>query len=104
MSNLVLGKDKNGRSEISLDLTRSGNGQGNVYLEADYIAPDGAEMKAAVRRTVYVYREVSVRHHRVVLELVESGDLKSGGSVRVKLFNRDTSEQDPVDTVLVAVP
>ncbi|PCI97525.1 MAG: hypothetical protein COB14_08970 [Alphaproteobacteria bacterium] len=104
MSNLILGKDKKERPEISLDLARSGNGQGNIFLEADYIAPDGSETKAAVRRTIYVYRELNLRHHRVVLELLDYKDLKSGGSVRVKLYNRDVSEQDPVDTVLVAVP
>lgn len=104
MSNLILGKDKKERPEISLDLARSGNGQGNIFLEADYIAPDGSETKAAVRRTIYVYRELSLRQHHVVLELLDYKDLKSGGSVRVKLYNRDVSEQDPVDTVLVAVP
>lgn len=104
MSNLILGKDKKERPEISLDLARSGNGQGNIFLEADYIAPDGSETKAAVRRTIYVYRELNLRQHHVVLELLDYKDLKSGGSVRVKLYNRDVSEQDPVDTVLVAVP
>ncbi|PCJ98104.1 MAG: hypothetical protein COA45_08095 [Zetaproteobacteria bacterium] len=104
MLNLGLGKDKNGRPEISLDLLRSGNGQGNIYVEADYIAPDGSEVKAAVRRTIYVYRELSQRHHRVVLELIDYKDLKSGGSIKVKLYNRDVSEKDPIDTILVSVP
>ena len=104
MSNLVLGKDKKERPEISLDLARRGNGQGNIFVEADYIAPDGSETKAAVRRTIYVYRELNLRQHHVVLELLDYKDLKSGGSVRVKLYNRDVSEQDPIDTVLIAVP
>ncbi len=104
MGNLALGKNKDGRPEISLDLARRGNGQGNIFVEADYIAQDGSETKAAVRRTIYVYRELDLRHHRIILELLDHKDLKSGGSVRVKLYNRDISEQDPIDTVLIAVP
>lgn len=104
MAGLSLGQNKDGRPEISLDLMRSGNGQGNVFLEADYIAPDGSEVKAAVRRTIYVYRELDKRNHSIVLELIEGEDLKSGGRIRVKLFNRDISEQDPVDTSFIAVP
>lgn len=104
MKGLVLGIDKKGRPEVSLDLMRNGNGQGNIFLEADYIAPDGTEVKAAVRRTIYVYRELDQRKHSVVLELLDNEDLKSGGQIKVKLFNRDISEQDPVDTSFTVVP
>ena len=88
---------------ISLVLTRQGNGQGNVILEADYIASDGSEKKAAVRRTIYVYRELDIRKHDFVLELLKPEDIQKGGQIRVKLFNANISQEDPVNTILVPV-
>lgn len=100
MSDVKLGQDeKSGRSNISLVLGRSGNGQGNIFIEADYIAPDGAEKKAAVRRSVYVYRELNKRNHSFLLELLNEADLQKGGEIRVKLYNKDISETEPVDTI-----
>lgn len=104
MSDVKLGKDeKSGQMNISMVLGRSGNGQGNILLEADYISPDGAEKKAAVRRSVYVYREINKRNHAFDLELLEDADLQKGGKIRVKLYNKDTSETEPVDTVLLPI-
>lgn len=89
------------KRSVSLDLQRSGNGQGNIFLEAEYIAPNGAVKKAAVRRSVYVYRELEVRHHNFLLELLDDADIKQGGQIKVKLFNRDVSETDPVDETII---
>ncbi|MGN7439432.1 MAG: hypothetical protein ACTHOO_12405 [Alcanivorax sp.] len=86
---------------LSLDLHRSGNGQGNIFLEADYIGPDGQVKKAAVRRSVYVYRELSVRHHTFLLELLDEADVQKGGQIKVKLYNRDVSESDPIDEAIL---
>ncbi len=103
MKNLVVGKDKEGKPELSLDLTRSGNGQGNLYVEADYISPNNIEKKAAVRRSIYIYRELEVRKHKFLLELLDNKDLEKGGKIKVALFNRDISEQEPVDVVFVPI-
>ena len=104
MHDLHLGEDKNGQPEVSMILTREGNGQGNAYLEADYIAPDGkTETRASVRRSVYIYRELNKRKNSFVLDLLKKQDLQKGGQVRVKLYNRDVSEKDPIDTVLLPV-
>lgn len=104
MSDVKLGQDENsGRPNISLVLGRSGNGQGNIFIEADYIAPDGAEKKAAVRRSVYVYRELDKRNHSFLLELLNQTDLQKGGKIRVRLYNKDVSETEPVDTILLPV-
>ncbi len=104
MSDVKIGREEpSGRPNISLVLGRSGNGQGNIYLEADYIAPDGTEKKAAVRRTVYVYRELNKRNHSFVLELLDDADLQKGGKIRVKLYNKNISEDEPVDTVLLPI-
>lgn len=89
------------KRSVSLDLQRSGNGQGNIFLEAEYIAPNGTTKKAAVRRSVYVYRELDVRHHNFLLELLDDADIKQGGQVKVKLYNRDVSETDPVDETII---
>lgn len=86
---------------LSMDLHRSGNGQGNIFLEADYIGPDGQVKKAAVRRSVYVYRELSVRHHTFLLELLDEADVQKGGQIKVKLYNRDVSESDPIDEAIL---
>ena len=86
---------------LSLDLHRSGNGQGNIFLEADYIGADGQVKKAAVRRSVYVYRELSVRHHTFLLELLDEADVQKGGQIKVKLYNRDVSESDPIDEAIL---
>tara|TARA_R110001592_G_scaffold29350_17_gene106736 strand:+ start:2591 stop:3445 length:855 start_codon:yes stop_codon:yes gene_type:complete len=102
--NIVVGKDgKSGRPNISMVLDRSGNGQGNALIEADYIAPDGTEKKAAVRRSVFIYREIDQRKHAFILELLDQKDIQNGGKIRVKLFNKNISESTPVDTVLVPV-
>ena len=104
MSDVKLGReDRSGRPNVSLVLGRSGNGQGNIYLEADYIAPDGTEKKAAVRRTIYVYREINKRNHSFLLELLDDADMQKGGKIKVKLYNKNVSEEEPVDTVLVPI-
>ncbi len=104
MKNLKLNTDKNGNPEISMILTRSGNGQGNTYIEAEYISPDGSETKAAVRRSVVVYREINERQHSFALELLDAPTLKKGGQIKVKLYNRAISETDAVDTALIPIP
>ena len=103
MKGVKLGIDKQGRPDMSLVLTREGNGQGNTYLEADYISPSGTETKAAVRRSVYIYRELNERPHNFILELIEQSTLEKGGHIKVKLYNRDISETEPVDTVLLPI-
>ena len=104
MSEVKLGRDeKSGRPNVSMALGRLGNGQGNVLLEADYVALDGEEKKAAVRRSVYVYRELSVRNHAFILELLDEADLQKGGEIRVRLYNKDVSETEPIDTVLLSI-
>ena len=103
MKDLTYGVNVKQEPQISLVMTREGNGQGNVLLEADYIAPDGTETKAAVRRTIYIYRELDTRNHSFILELLKQADIQKGGQIRVKLYNADISEEDPVDTVLVPV-
>jgi hypothetical protein len=104
MSDVKLGQDeKSGQPSVSMVLGRSGNGQGNIFLEADYIAPDGTEKKAAVRRSIYVYRELSKRNHAFILELIDEADMQKGGKIRVKLYNKDVSETEPVDTILLTI-
>ncbi len=101
MSNVAFAKNELGEPVLNLDILRSGNGQGDLYLDADYIAPDGVVTPAASRRTVYVYREIDVRKHSFVLNLLTDKGVPSSGQIRVKLFNRDVSADEPVQEVLV---
>ena len=104
MSDVRIGQDeKTGRPNVSMVLGRSGNGQGNVFLEADYIAPDGTEKKAAVRRTVYIYREIDKRNHSFILEMLDEADMQKGGKIRVKLYNKNVSSEEPVDTITLPI-
>lgn len=104
MSDHAFKKDeKSGAPLIAMMLNRSGNGQGIALIEADYIAPNGTEKKAAVRRTAFIYRELDKRHYNLKLELIEEEDLQKGGEIRVKLYNKDTSEDEPVDTILLPI-
>lgn len=101
MQNVVFARNEKGEPVINLDILRSGNGQGDLYLDANYVAPDGTESPAASRRTVYVYREIDVRRHSFVLNLLTDKGVPSSGQIRVKLFNRDVSADEPVQEVLV---
>lgn len=101
MQNVKLEKLASGGLKANFDIHRSGNGQGNLYLEADYIAPDGSVTSAATRRTVYVYREIDVRKHSFILNLLDREALPSAGQINVKLYNRDISEDEPVQEVVL---
>lgn len=104
MSDVKIGQDeKTGQPNISLVLGRSGNGQGNIFIEGDYISPDGEKKKAAVRRSLFVYRELDKRNHSFLLELLEKNDLKKGGKIELRLYNKDISEKEPVDTLILPV-
>ncbi len=101
MRDLFVSLDEKKRPFINLTIDRLGNGQGNTMIEVEHISSDGVEEAAALRRTVYVYRELSFRKHKFLLERLKPGDLKPGDKLRIKLFNRNISETDPVDTVLI---
>ena len=103
MKDLEVITNEKGEPHVSMVLTRQGNGQGNIFLEAEHIAPDNTETKAAVRRSISVYRELAERQNAFRLELIDQSVIQKGGHVRVKLYNRDVSEDEPVDTVLVPV-
>jgi len=103
ITDLALQRDEKGKPSLSMVVRRSGNGQGNALIETDYIAPDGTVTKAGVRRKVYVYREIDARNHSFVLELLEGVTLQKGGMIKLRLFNKDKSEKDPVRELTLAV-
>ncbi len=93
--------EKTGKPQIEMILERKGNGQGNAIIETDYIAPDGTVKSAGVKRNVYIYREIDYRKNVHMLELLDDSDLAKGGQIRVKLYNKNISETEPVDTITV---
>lgn len=103
MSDLKLGQNADGQPELSMVLGRSGNGQGNAFVEAHYIAPDGSEVMAGVRRSVYVYREIDRRDYSFVLELLNQEQLQKGGKIKVDLYNKNVSTDKPIDTAFIPV-
>ena len=102
MQNVRVERNEQGEPEVLLDIVRSGNGQGNIFLEADYVTPDAKTMQAASRRTVFVYREIDIRHHRFTLNML-GADFKAApnAQVNVRLYNRDVSSDEPVQEVSV---
>ncbi|NCT40302.1 MAG: hypothetical protein GW778_01395 [Alphaproteobacteria bacterium] len=100
---LALKFDEKGKPFIAAELLRSGNGQGNVLLDVDYIAPDGQVTKAGPRRTIYVYRELDRVKRKIAIQLIEGVQMQKGGAFKVTLFNRDISEVDPVKELTLAV-
>lgn len=103
MKDMQLTQDNEGRPTVKMVLTRSGNGQGNALLEAYYTAPDGKEVMAGVRRTVAIYREIDKRDYNFTLELLNAAKLPAGGKVTIKLFNKNISQDEPVDTIVIPV-
>ena len=93
--------NEQGDHQAFLTIERSGNGQGKLFLEADYIAPDGSVVQAASRRNVYVYRELAQRKHSFVMDLLRDKTIDSQGSIRIKLFNREASATDPVQEIMI---
>lgn len=104
MSDVALGKDKNGRPQITLTLHRSGNGQGSALIDVDYIAGDGTSTKVASRRIIPIYREIDIRHHQFILEGADTAALKAGGTLNVNLYGRDVSKDKPIKTVSIKIP
>lgn len=98
---LTIGAD--GRQNVSMIITRNGNGQGNALLEAYYVAPNGQSVMAGVRRSVFVYREINQRNFDMLLELIENGALQKGGKIIIKLFNKSVSLEEPVQTLELPV-
>lgn len=95
--------DEQKRAHVGMVLTRSGNGQGTALVEATYTAPDGKEAMAGVRRTAYIYREIDQRDYKFMLELLEPGSVQKGGKITLKIYNKDTSQDTPVDSVVIPV-
>lgn len=100
MQDVTIKTDEKGARNVHMILKREGNGQGKLYLDADYIAPDETTAKAASRRTVFVYRELTQRKHKFSLDLL-GDNVDENGSIRVKLFNRNLSEEQPVQEVII---
>ena len=100
---ISLGKDKQGRPQLSLNILREGNGQGKVFLGVDYTKGDVVK-KAASRRYVPVYREINKREHSFLLDLLEPSDLVTGAVLTVKLFDQRVSENEPVKKYDISIP
>lgn len=90
-------------SYLTMQLKRSGNGQGNAAFEVDYTALSGDTVKAGVRRKAYIYRELDARQYRFALELAEGVTLEKGGVLTLRLYNRDVSQAEPVKVVSYTV-
>lgn len=88
-----------GKRIVSMKIDREGNGHGRMYMDADYVAPDGSESQAASRRTVVAYRNLSWRNYSFEMDLL--GDEVKEGSLRVRLYNRNISEEEPVQEIVV---
>ncbi len=101
---LQLGADKKGKPELLFSLLRSGNGQGEAFLEVDLLTPDGQKKVAASRRYIPIYRELDKRNHVFSLEQLGAADLVSGATLDVRLFDKRVSEKDPIKTFVVSVP
>jgi P pilus assembly chaperone PapD len=103
LKDALVGTDKEGRANVKLKLSRSGNGQGNALIEAYYTPPGGTQMMAGVRRSVSVYREIGQRDYDMTLELIEPSKLQKGGTVTLKLFNKAVSQEEPSQVLDIPV-
>ncbi len=103
MSEVKITNDEKGQPLLSMILNRSGNGQGNIVLDIEYQAPDGTVTKIGPRRTVYVYREINRRRYSIPLTLSGEASLQKGGAVKIALFNKDKSQEEPVKELSLPV-
>ncbi len=103
LSSISVGKDKNGKPELSLSVLREGNGQGQAVIDVDY-ERGGVVKAAASRRYVPVYREINQRRHALLLDLLTPEDLVSGASLKVKLYDKRISESKPIKKYDVSIP
>ncbi len=90
-----LSQNKNGQYVVSLMLERSGNGQGEAFIDTDYTGPDGKTIKAATRRTVYIYRERDERPFEYVLNVPDGQTLQKGGELKITVFNNYKAGKEP---------
>lgn len=103
MKDMKLSYDKQKHPTVSMNLTRLGNGQGNALLEGYYTGPDGKEVMAGVRRTASIYREIDQRAYDFTFELLDREKVQKGGKLTIKLFNKNVSQDKPVDTISIPV-
>ncbi len=81
---------------ISMDLIRSGNGQGAAYIEVMY---NGKQI--GKRRTAYIYREIDKRNYSFDVTIP---DAVSGGPVQLRLMTGEKTKPTPVGETTLAIP
>lgn len=87
MKDVKLKKTSGGRYSVTMKLTREGNGQGTALIDTEYFSPSGETIKATVRRTIHIYRELSERKYEYDFEMPDGVSVKAGGKIKIKLFN-----------------
>lgn len=102
ISDIKITTNDTGKKFISLDINRSGNGQGNAILDIDYISPNGSITKIGGRRNIYVYREIDRRAYQTPLSLPNGKAIEQGARVKVTLFNKDRLDDGPVKELMLS--
>lgn len=98
----ILKNPKTGKYEVSMYLTREGNGQGIAYLDTYYVAPDGTSAVVTPRRTVYLYREISERIKKY--DFTIPAELASGGIIKLSVFDKADKEAATVTELTLSLP
>lgn len=88
--------------KASLILSREGNGQGVAYIDTNYTAPDGTSTTAAVRRTVYIYRELDAVKKEYEFSLPENSP--AGGKITISLYDNPSEEAQPLSQITLPLP
>lgn len=86
---------------ISMQLTRSGNGQGIAYFDVIYTPSTGEAVQIGKRRTAYIYREIDKRDYKFDFSLPEG---ISGGNVQLRLLTGDKSKPTLIQETSLSIP
>ncbi len=98
----VTKNSQTGNYEVSLIITRQGNGQGIAYIKTDYIAIDGTATQMTAPRTVYIYRELDERSKNYKISLPEG--VLTGGMVRISFYDGKKKGEKPLDVKMLPFP
>ncbi|PZP57481.1 MAG: hypothetical protein DI586_00150 [Micavibrio aeruginosavorus] len=85
-----------GTYTVSMQLTRSGNGQGVAFFDVLY---DSKQI--GKRRTAYIYREIDKRDYKFDFKLPEG---IQGGKIQLRLLTGEKSKPDLVQETSLSIP
>lgn len=97
-----IARTADGRYDLTLEVTREGNGQGKGYLDVEHLAPDGVTSTLTSHRTINVYRELDELRPTIPITLPEGA--APGGEFKISFLKERGGDAQPVKEIRLPVP